>query len=170
MKVEVSKVLSDIAFFKEHAVGIRFLIDDKNWLTKFPSIARWASGAVVIETANNPAASKEIANRLAGYNINAKVVDLGERQNAGVKFQAIAGDEILAILQKAFAERELDQKLMVTSGHLKDLEANVDMLIKQQPYVQASLFSRGVNAMKQSIAVLQNVRRIHEKENKQYER
>lgn len=161
MKVEVTQLLSDIKFFKENISEIRFMKNDGAWHTSFPSIASWAQGDIVLQV--KPVGSYAhvvggLKNRLANYGVDATCVSVGAAVENALKFKARAGDDIIVILAKALADQKLQAKVGELSNQLSGLNQNVDQLVEQLPHVRHGAFSRGVNAMKNQVAVLQNIR------------
>lgn len=155
MKVEVKQILSDISFFSAVIYGIRFM-KDKNetiWFTTFPSIADWTNGTVMLEIQHKRSA-EEMKARLAAYGIEATLVSLGAPTEYAVKFSATSSDDIIAVLHKAMTEKAKRSK----ANYMAGLSQEVDQLIEQLPHIKRGAFSRGVNAMKNQVEVLKNIR------------
>lgn len=160
MKLEVRQVLEDVSFFKEKVKEIRFMKKDGVWYTNFPSIASWTDGDIVL-VMKNSSSIDEVKQHLTGYGIQAAAT----QQETAVRFSAKAGDDIIFVLHKAMHEQKLQEKANRLANQINGLNQNVDQLIKQLPHVQRGAFSRGVNAFKNQVDVLKNIREVHIKEN-----
>lgn len=170
MKVEVTQLLSDIKFFKEHIEEITFMRNDGTCFKGFPSIVNWTQGEIVVKVtgigSGVEAIVKELKNRLDCYGVDVRVTGVNDDIADGVKFKAKAGDDIISVLAKARANQLRQNYVGKLEQQLTGLNLNVDQLIKQLPYVQRGVFSRGVNKFKRQVDVLKKIREEYTNENR----
>lgn len=160
MKVEVTKVLTDVCFFRDTISNIKFVCNDGRTFIGFPSIAAWTNGNIILSTTDG----REIMQRLAGYDINAELVNDDGRPNSGVKFAAKVGDDIISVLHMALTQRAKNKKLSDLTWKLNGLNQNVDQLIEQASHAHRGVFSSGINSVLNQINTLKNNRIANDKQ------
>ena len=161
MAVEVRQVVKDLLFFENALKGIRFMKTDKSWYVGFPTIANWSKGDIVLEIRGDVA--KDVVDCLAAYGAQAEIVNIDGGTKNGVKFAATVADDVIFVLHKAICDKNRKDKISTLEHEMSGLTQNVDQLIQQLPNVQRGVFSRGVNAMKNQVEVLQNLRNAQNK-------
>lgn len=140
----LAEVLESVGF------GINSLPGHVAWtINRMPSVTEW-NGKVHLfcNSANMP----QIIKILKEFGIDAKSDD--EKKDV-VMFNTDPNHDIVALLADVIA-RQRDQKRL---RHYEGLDQNVEQLIQQMPYVKHGMFSRGVNAMKNQVQVLENIRK-----------
>lgn len=159
MQMEIKSFLDDLKFFTENMVSVRFMLNQTDYvMNTMPRIDAWRSGVVVLSP-RSPKAAEEFRKRLAQYGVEVVPQNLTQQQSE-VVFKCNADNDIVLLLGEVLKQ----QKLKMRSNQLDGLAQEVDHAVEQLPYVKASAFSRGVNALKNQIEVLKSVRMAHAKE------
>lgn len=159
MQMDIKSFLNDIKFFTDNMVSVRFMLNQTDFvMNTMPRIDAWRSGVVVLSPRSQEAA-EEFRKRLAQYSVEV-VPQNPTQQQSEVVFKCHADNDIILLLSEVLKQ----QKLKMRSNQLDGLAQEVDQMIKQLPHVHASAFSRGVNALKNHIEVLKNIRTAHTKE------
>lgn len=160
MQMEIKSFLNDIKFFTENMVSVRFMLNQTDYvMNTMPRIDAWRRGVVVLSP-RSPKAAEEFRKRLAQYSGVEVVSQNLTQQQSEVVFKCNADNDIVLLLGEVLKQ----QKLKMRSNQLDGLGQEVDQVIQQLPYVRASAFSRGVNALKNHLEVLKNIRTAHAKE------
>lgn len=154
MKVEVRQFLADVEFLRNKVVEINFWLDNERFMKTFPTINMWYQGDVSLVTLGTEDMNKIIAERLAAYGVAATVTA------NGVKFAAKSNDDIIAVLYQVFKQKEWVKK----AYQLNILHKEIEQTSHQLSYVHSSVLSRGVNALKNQVQVLENIRQTQLKE------
>lgn len=154
MKVEVRQFLADVELLRKIIVEIRFWLTDTRFMTDFPAINMWTQGDISLATVASAEEKKEIVKRLAKYGVDATVTA------NGIQFPAKSDDDIIVVLHHVVSQKKLLRK----SYQLDTLHKNVEQTARQLPHVHSSVFSRGVNALKNQVQVLENIRQTQLKE------
>lgn len=159
MYMEIKAFLNDLKFFTENMVSVRFMLNQTDYvMNTMPRIDAWRSGVVVLSS-RSPKTAEEFRKRLAQYGVEVVPQNLTQQQSEAV-FKCNADNDIVLLLGEVLKQ----QKLKMRSNQLDGLAQEVDHAVEQLPHVRASAFSRGVNALKNQIEVLKNIRTIHAKE------
>ena len=159
MQMDIKSFLNDIKFFTDNMVSVRFMLNQTDYvMNTMPRIDAWRSGVVVLSLRSQKAA-EELRKRLAQYGVEVVPQNLTQQQSE-VAFKCNADNDIVLLLGEVLKQ----QKLKMRSNQLDGLAQEVDHAVEQLPYVRASAFSRGVNALKNQIEVLKNIRTLHAKE------
>lgn len=159
MHMEIKAFLNDLKFFTENMVSVRFMLNQTDYvMNTMPRIDAWRSGVVVLSS-RSPKTAEEFRKRLAQYGVEVVPQNLTQQQSEAV-FKCNADNDIVLLLGEVLKQ----QKLKMRSNQLDGLAQEVDHAVEQLPHVRASAFSRGVNALKNQIEVLKNIRTIHAKE------
>lgn len=159
MQMEIKTFLDDIKFFTDNMLSVRFMLNQTDYvMNTMPRIDAWRSGVVVLSLRSQKAA-EELRKRLAQYGVEVVPQNLTQQQSE-VAFKCNADNDIVLLLGEVLKQ----QKLKMRSNQLDGLAQEVDHAVEQLPYVRASAFSRGVNALKNQIEVLKNIRTLHAKE------
>lgn len=159
MQMDIKSFLNDIKFFTDNMVSVRFMLNQTDFvMNTMPRIDAWRRGVVVLSPCSQKAA-EEFRKRLAQYGVEVVPQNLTQQQSE-VAFKCNADNDIVLLLGEVLKQ----QKLKMRSNQLDGLAQEVDHAVEQLPYVRASAFSRGVNALKNHIEVLKNIRTLHAKE------
>lgn len=159
MQMEIKSFLDDLKFFTENMVSVRFMLNQTDYvMNAMPRIDAWRSGVVVLSP-RSPKAAEEFRKRLVQYGVEVVSQNLTQQQSE-VVFKCNADNDIVLLLGEVLKQ----QKLKMRSNQLDGLAQEVDHAVEQLPHVRASAFSRGVNALKNQIEVLKNIRTVHAKE------
>ena len=159
MQMEIKTFLDDIKFFTDNMLSVRFMLNQTDYvMNTMPRIDAWRSGVVVLSLRSQKAA-EELRKRLAQYGVEVVSQNLTPQQSE-VVFKCNADNDVVLLLGEVLKQ----QKLKMRSNQLDGLAQEVDHAVEQLPYVRASAFSRGVNALKNQIEVLKSVRTAHAKE------
>lgn len=159
MQMEIKSFLDDLKFFTENMVSVRFMLNQTDYvMNTMPRIDAWRSGVVVLSP-RSPKTAEEFRKRLAQYGVEVVPQNLTQQQSE-VVFKCNADNDIVLLLGEVLKQ----QKLKMRSNQLDGLAQEVDHAVEQLPHVRASAFSRGVNALKNQIEVLKNIRTVHAKE------
>lgn len=159
MYMEIKAFLNDLKFFTENMVSVRFMLNQTDYvMNTMPRIDAWRSGVVVLSSRSQKTA-EEFRKRLAQYGVEVVPQNLTQQQSEAV-FKCNADNDIVLLLGEVLKQ----QKLKMRSNQLDGLAQEVDHAVEQLPHVRASAFSCGVNALKNQIEVLKNIRTIHAKE------
>lgn len=159
MYMEIKAFLNDLKFFTENMVSVRFMLNQTDYvMNTMPRIDAWRSGVVVLSS-RSPKTAEEFRKRLAQYGVEVVPHNLTQPQSEAV-FKCNADNDIVLLLGEVLKQ----QKLKMRSNQLDGLAQEVDHAVEQLPHVRASAFSCGVNALKNQIEVLKNIRTIHAKE------
>ncbi|MBD5391495.1 hypothetical protein HDR66_01665 [bacterium] len=150
--MNVKQLLDNIKFLAETTVSVRFGINTLPghvaWtINKMPSIVEW-NGDVCLEC--NKQIQPQIIKVLKEFGIDATV----DSKLDHVVFKTRYEHDIVAVLSEVI-NRQRDQKRL---RHYEGLDQNVAQLVQQLPHVKHGVFSRGVNAMKNQVQVLKNIR------------
>ena len=129
--------------------GIHSLPGHAAWaVNKIPSVSEWNGEVHLFYIGKN---GPQVIKVLKEFGIDA---DLDENKGV-VIFNAGPNHDIVAVMADVIERQKVRKKLHYLAG----LEQNVDQLIQQMPHVKHGMFSRGVNAMKHQVGVLNNVRK-----------
>lgn len=159
MQMEIKTFLDDLKFFTENMVSVRFMLNQTDYvMNTMPRIDAWRSGVVVLSS-RSPKTAEEFRKRLAQYGVEVVPQNLTQQQSEAV-FKCNADNDIVLLLGEVLKQK----KLKMRSNQLDGLAQEVDHAVEQLPHVRASAFSCGVNALKNQIEVLKNIRTIHAKE------
>lgn len=159
MKVEVKDVLKDVNFISASVKQVLFVSENGELMYRaMPAIDKWNVGTVRVEM-RSEALCKKMIECLARYSIVGKQFTTEDNKNI-VTFKCAAGDDIIQIIASALSVRRLKTK----SSHLDNLNDEVKELAKQIPYVQSSMFSRGVKKLRHSVETLKKVVIAQQKE------
>ncbi len=159
MQMEIKSFLDDLKFFTENMSSVRFMLNQTDYvMNAMPRIDAWRSGVVVLSPRSQKA-GQEFGKRLAQYGVEVVSQNLTPQQSE-VVFKCNADNDVVLLLGEVLKQ----QKLKMRSNQLDGLAQEVDHAVEQLPYVRASAFSRGVNALKNQIEVLKSVRTAHAKE------
>lgn len=160
MHMEIKAFLNDLKFFTENMISVRFMLNQTEFVKDvMPRIDAWRSGVIVLSP-RSPKAAEEFRKRLAQYSGVEVVSQNLTQQQSEVVFKCNADNDVVLLLSEVLKQ----QKLKMRSNQLDGLAQEVDQAIQQLPHVHASAFSRGVNALKNQIEVLKNIRTTHAKE------
>ena len=149
MQADIRQVLADVNFLREKITHIRFWYDDKSFTESFPSIATWRRGNVSLKINGSSDDWAEFDNCLNRYGIQPQPDGKGF-----YKFNVSSDHDIIAILYQALSQ----QRVYDQARQLSTLSQEVAQVTQQLPYVHSSIFSRGVNALKNQVQVLERVR------------
>ncbi len=156
MQMEIKSFLADIKLFTDNMVDVCFMLNQSKGIKNtMPQIDVWRGGVVVLSP-RSPNAVKEMRVRLAQYGVEIVPQNLTQQQSK-IVFKCNADNDVILLLGEVLKQ----QKLRLRSNQLKGLAQEVDHAVEQLPYVRASAFSRGVNALKNQIEVLKNIRNAH---------
>ncbi|MDE6571041.1 MAG: hypothetical protein K2L95_02370 [Alphaproteobacteria bacterium] len=155
MQADIRQVLADVTFLRQTVVRIRFWFDDNTFTDSFPSIGTWRQGHVALDFNGGVDNQKKLDKCLNRYGIQGHLDG-----NGFYKFHVQGDHDILVILAQALAQR----KVYVQARQLSALNHEIEQTVQQLPHVRPSVFSRGVNALKTQVQVLENVRQAHLKE------
>lgn len=159
MQMEIKSFLADIKLFTDNMVDVCFVLNQSEGIKNaMPQIDVWRSGVVVLSP-RSPNAAEEMRGRLAHYGVEIVQQNLTQQQSK-IVFKCNADNDVILLLSEVLKQ----QKLRLRSNQLRGLSQEVDQAIQQLPYVQSGIGSRGVNALKNQIEVLKNVRNTHSRE------
>lgn len=149
MQADVRQVLADVNFLREKITRIRFWFNDKSFTESFPSIATWRQGKITLKINGGKDDWNELDRCLNRYGIQTQPDGDGF-----YKFNVSSDHDIIAILYQALSQ----QRVYDQARQLSTLSQEVTQVTRQLPYVHSSIFSRGVNALKNQVQVLERVR------------
>lgn len=152
MQADVRQVLADVNFLREKITHIRFWFNDKSFTESFPSIATWRQGDVSLKINGDNDDWAEFDNCMNRYGIQPQPDGKGF-----YKFNVSSDHDIIAILYQALSQ----QRVYAQARQLANLHQEIEQTAHQLPHVRPSVFSRGVNALKNQVQVLENIRKIH---------
>lgn len=149
MSVTIKEFLADLNWMKACMGKVHFSCRNGLFVTnRMPTIDEW-NGVVFVAIENKM--MLELMTRLKKYGIVAKEAAVEGR--CAIKVVCNCDNDFIHIIKEVLEGRARDYK----ARNMDILHSEIDELAKQLPYVQSSMFSRGVKNLRHSVDVLNNV-------------
>lgn len=154
MKIEVNEMFQDIKLFAAYVDGVCYN-NGTGVTTRAPNMADWPlqHGKVTFVVGSEKRAEL-VKKALEKYSLQAQIVNA---RPPLVEFECGLADDIMLIINMFQEKKYLRQQNDSLKNQLSAVHSSVEQMADQIKYVKSSLFSKGVNALKHNVEVLNNV-------------